>query len=329
MRRTLLRAVLVIAGLVVLAAIFWKVGWPAILANLETIGPWFLALVALNLAAQVAFVVGLTQVLYPRPRWSELPRLYGIYLAGDSANYVAPASGEAVKANLLRERMEGGAALAAVTLHKQADLVAQTMLAVLGVGLAVVRFDLPRGIAWLAAAGALALVGLLVLMTWALNRGAYSPILKRLAGWKALAVHLHRFRGGAQAADDLIRAFHAAHRGRFLTACACALAGWSVGIVETYLVIRLLAPSTGWETAVAVECLAMVLNNMLLFLPGKVGGAEGVRTGVFVLVGLTAAQGAAYSLVRRTRELLWVLPGWVILMKKHLWRVREVRREPS
>ena len=37
--------------------------------------------------------------------------------------------------------------------------------------------------------------------------------------------------------------------------------------------------------------------------------AEGVRVGIFVLLGLPAAQGAAYSVLRRGRELLWVLPG--------------------
>ena len=323
MRSALLRVLLLVAGLAVLVAILWIVGWPAILANLGAIGPWFLALVALNLVVQMAFVAGLRLVLEPPLPWSGFLHLYGIYVSGDAANYLAPTSGEAVKTHLLREwRNRGSAALAAVTLHKQADLVGQTALAILGVTLALLRFDLPGAIAWLAVAGTLALVVLLVLMTWALSRGAFSPILERLAGWKPLATRLERYRSGVRAADDLIGVFYAAHRGRFLAACACSFAGWSGGLVETYIVIRLLAPSAGWETAVAVECLAIVLNNMFLFLPGKLGGAEGVRTGVFVLVGLPAASGAAYSLVRRTRELLWVLPGWVILMRKHLWARR-------
>src|SRR5258706_6718396 len=180
MRSTLLRILLVVAGLAILAAIFWRVGWPSILLNLEAIGPWFTVPVALNLVTQAAFVAGLRLVLEPSPPWSAFARLYGIYMAGDAANYLAPTTGEAVKIHMLREwRNGGGAALAAVTLHKQADLAGQTTLALLGVTLAILRFDLPRGIVWLAAAGTLALVVLLLLMTWALSRGAYSPILER------------------------------------------------------------------------------------------------------------------------------------------------------
>jgi hypothetical protein len=53
----------------------------------------------------------------------------------------------------------------------------------------------------------------------------------------------------------------------------------------------------------------MALNNMLLFIPGRVGSAEGIRVGVFLVLGFPAGPGAAYSLVRRGRELAWVLPG--------------------
>ena len=74
----------------------------------------------------------------------------------------------------------------------------------------------------------------------------------------------------------------------------------------------MLAPGRGWATAFAVESLAMLLNNMFLFVPGRAGTAEGVRTAVFVLLGMPASTGVAYGLVRRTRELLWVLPGLVL-----------------
>ena len=99
-------------------------------------------------------------------------------------------------------------------------------------------------------------------------------------------------------------------------------------MLETWIVLQLLSPSSGWATAVAIESLAMVLNNILLFIPGRVGSAEGVRIGVYALVGLTAAQGAAYALVRRGRELVWLVPGFVVLLRRHVlgaghWRLPE------
>ena len=58
----------------------------------------------------------------------------------------------------------------------------------------------------------------------------------------------------------------------------------------------------------------MTLNNAFLFIPGRVGTAEGIRVGVFLLVGLPAAQGAAYAVLRRGRELVWTIPGLLLLL---------------
>ena len=40
-----------------------------------------------------------------------------------------------------------------------------------------------------------------------------------------------------------------------------------------------------------------------------------------VLLGLTAAQGVAYGLVRRARELVWLLPGLAVILARS-WRAR-------
>jgi hypothetical protein len=49
-----------------------------------------------------------------------------------------------------------------------------------------------------------------------------------------------------------------------------------------------------------------------------------VRVGVFLLLGLSAAQGAAYGVARRARELLWLIPGLVVLLKHHLLDLRHM-----
>jgi len=323
----LLRAGLALAGILVIVWIVWRTGWTGVRAYLLTIGPWFPALLVLNLIAQAGFVAGLRYVLDPLPAWSEFPRLYAIYLMGDAANYIVPAGGEAAKTHFLR-RMEGGeAALAAVALHKHADLVAQFTFAVISVGTALIWFDFPRAVAAAAILGTLALLALLMLMTWALGRGAFSPILRRLLAWKFLARRLHQFQSGAAAVDARIVRFHANHRRLFLVAAFFCFLGYCGGLIETWIVLRILAPSAGWATRLTVEGLPMVLNNAILFIPGKLGGAEGIRTAICVLVGMTAAQGAAYSLFKRTREVLWVLPGWVLLVRDRLRGDHPLARE--
>jgi len=299
------------AALVFLAFLFHSVGWSAIAANVARAGPWFPALVAIYTFAQAAFAFGWWLVLdlrLPRPSF---PRFFGIYLAGDTANAVFPGNlaGEPLKAHLLRDSAGTGPAVASLTIHKHADMLAQWVFVACGVAIALWRFSLPTAVQIAAVATTLGLGAALLLLTWALPRGAYSPLLRRLARWKFLRARAERLLIPAERVDVRLTEFYAVGRRAFALSTLSCFAGWCGGLLETWIILRLLAPGTGWLHAFAIEALAMTINNLFLFVPGKVGTAEGVRVGIFVLLGLPAAQGAAYSVLRRGRELLWTLPG--------------------
>ncbi len=318
------RTILFLAGVGLAGALVWTTGWPAIQANLASIGWRFGALVALYLLAEIAFVLGWWSVMDPRPPLSSLPDLLRIYLAGNSLNYLSPGSvaGEPLRASLLRDRMKTSSAIASVTIFKHAHLFSQSVFLAVGVAIALIFFDLPQVVRWVALASLAVLCGLLVLMTWALHKGSFAPLLAGLSRWKLLARRLRRYQQAALDLDEQIRRFYVDRRPHFFSAAGWCFLGWCGGLLETYLVLRLLAPSRGWATAFAVESLAMVLNNMFLFVPGRAGTAEGVRAGVFVLLGLPAPTGVAYGLVRRARELLWVLPGLGFLARRPSGRSR-------
>jgi uncharacterized protein (TIRG00374 family) len=309
------RAILVLVGIGIAFVLVWRTGWPAIEANLALIGWRFLGLVALYLLAEIAFVLGWRGVMEPRPPLSSIPDLLRIYLAGNTLNYLAPGSvaGEPVRANMLRDRMKTSGAIASVTIFKHAHILSQSFFVAVGLGVAVVYFDLPPAVRWTALASLGILAAILALMTWALQKGTFEPLLVGASRFKPLARRFARYRDGARSLDDLIRRFYADRPHHFFSASAWCLLGWCGGLLETYIVLRLIAPGRGWATAFAVESLAMLLNNFFLFIPGRAGTAEGIRTAVFVLLGLPASTGVAYGLVRRARELLWVVPGLVVL----------------
>lgn len=323
MSRRLTRLALVAAGVALIAWMFRAVGWPAIEANLRSIGGWFLVLVVIYAVPQAAFFFGWWAVMKPRPRLSRLPRLFAFYLAGDSANYLAPGgvAGEPLKVRLLSTEMGTGRALASVTLHKHADLLAQWLFVLLGVVVTLVRFPLSPGARAGALAGVAVLGALLAAFTWALRRGTYGPALRLLSRWKSLSERLLPHYDGARAVDERIRRFYGDHRGAFAAGVVACFLGWCGGAVETRIVLGLLAPGQGWAAAFGIEALSVVATTMLLFIPGRIGGAEGARTGICMLLGLAAPQGVAYGLVRRARELVWMLPG-VAVMLAGTWRAR-------
>lgn len=326
--RRLVRLALVAAGVALVVWMLRKVGWPAVEANLRTIGGWFLLLVAIYAVPQAAFFLGWWVVMDPRPRFSRMPRLFAVYLAGDSANYIAPGgvAGEPLKVHLLSGEMETGRALASVTLHKHADLLGQWLFVVLGVVVTLACFPLSRG----ARVGALASVAVLGAMlagfTWALRRGTYAPAVRLLSRWKSLSERLLPHHDGARAVDERIRRFYRDRRGAFAACVVGCFLGWCGGAVETRIVLGLLAPGQGWAAAFGIEALSVVGTTMLLFIPGRIGSSEGVRAGACLLLGLTAPQGVAYGLARRARELVWLLPG-IVVMLAATWRGRGERRE--
>ena len=332
--QTAVRIAFALLGSLAIAVLIRQVGWHEVRTYVQSIGLWFPALVAINLVMQAGFVLALKVIL--RSGHADRPffRLYRIYWMGDSSNYVIPGGGEAVKALLLSELGGGAEAAAVLTLHKHAELVAQCVFALTGVAAILTWFDVSRGVALAALAGTLILVLLLFLLTVALARSPLSSTLRHLARFRFLSERLERFHDAARRADARIAAFHSDHPGRFAAASALCLVGYLGGLIESWLVLRLLAPGAPWPAALAVEILPMVLNNAVLFIPGKLGGAEGIRTGAFLLIGLSASQGAAFAILRRARELTWVVPGWILLMFERARARRSVmvpvlRGEPS
>ena len=309
------RSILLLAGVGLGVLLVWKTGWPAIQANLRSIGWWFFGLVALYFLAEIAFAMSWRLVMDPMPPLSSLPGILRIYLAGNALNYVAPGSvaGEPVRANMLRDRMHLSGAIASVTIFKHAHLLSQTFFVASGMAVGLLYFDLPTAVRWAALGSLVVLCGLLILMTWGLQKGSFEPILAGLSRIRWVGARLARHRETARRLDEEIRRFYVHRRRHFFASAVWCLLGWCGGLLETYIVVRMLAPGRGWETACAVESLAMAVNNLFLFVPGRAGTAESVRAGVFVLLGLPASSGVAYGLVRRAREILWVIPGLVFL----------------
>jgi glycosyltransferase 2 family protein len=321
--RRALRIALFVVGIGVLAALLAMAGWDSVAANLSAIGWWFPVLVVGYGFAELAFTYGWQVIIGRRKngpvRFSDT---FSAYMASCFVNYFTAVGGEPVRANLLAPKIGYPRALATATVHRHAEMTSQFVFLLLGAGASLVHFDLPTGLRIAALAG-LGLFGAVILwMTVALRHGIFAAALDRLG--RGPLRGLVRFRRTAQLLDERIGEIYERRQEHFLESVCWCFLGWCGGLIETYVVMRLLRPEAGFFEALAIETLAMLVNTILFFVPARIGTAEGVRTALWVLVGFTAAQGVAYGLVRRARELLWLAPGMVVLLKRHVLDIRHL-----
>ena len=79
---------ILLAGVAVTGWILWTVGLATVASNLSMVGTWMLVFIALYLLAQLAFMIGWWVVMDSEVRACGYLKLFGVYLAGDTVNYV-------------------------------------------------------------------------------------------------------------------------------------------------------------------------------------------------------------------------------------------------
>ena len=155
-------------------------------------------------------------------------------------------------------------------------------------------------------------------MTWGLRRGAFRGGLAWLGRFRPFARHAARLSESAARLDATIGEFYREKSGHFGWAVAWCFVGWCGGLVETYFVLRLLSPSHGWASADRDRVARDGPEQHPALHPRPRRQRRGRPDRGLRARGLTAAQGTAYALVRRGRELLWLVPGVVVLLRRHV-----------
>ncbi len=100
--------------------------------------------------------------------------------------------------------------------------------------------------------------------------------------------------------------------GRIARALPC-LGAWLFEATETWLMLRLLGFRLEWGDAVGVEALVMLARNVLVFLPGGLGAQELGYATFLGAAGADMSVCAAFMVLKRTRELCWVVIGGLLL----------------
>ena len=217
-------------------------------------------------------------------------------LVGEAFNLVTPTAalgGEGVKAWLLRDRLPLDESVPSV-------IIAKTTIALASIGFG--RSPLLLGMQWLLGLEVLALVAFIVVQT----RGV---VVWTVGLLERLGV---RQEGAGHAAARVDRTLHTFYRHtprRLTLSIAFHLIAWLLGAVESYLILQFIGVPVSLLTATVIEAFGTGVRFATFLVPASLGVQEGGFVVTFVALGLSAADGVAFGLVRRLRELVWVAVG--------------------
>jgi putative membrane protein len=314
----LLRPVLLTLGVGLLVALVVRNDPAAVLASLGRLSWRFVVILLFPVSLVSLFDALGWRYAFRRDR-VPFVTLVRTRLVGEAFNLVTPTAalgGEVVKAWLLRDRVPLAQSVPSVIIAKTTITLAQGIFLLLGIVLATFqlgRSPLLLGMQWLLGLEVLALAIFIVVQ----GRG--------MVGWSArllARLGLPQVGAGTTAAqvDRALRDFYLRAPGRLALSIAFHLVAWLLGAVEAYLILAFLGIPVSLATATVIEAFGTGIRFATFLVPASIGVQEGGFVVTFVALGLNAADGVTFGLVRRLRELVWIAFGLALFARE--------RREP-
>jgi putative membrane protein len=312
------RAGLALCGLVVAAALGWRVLAGADLALL--FNGWVIPAVALlHLVEQgVCGCAWHNLVEPPRPpRWD----FFRIRWVRNSVAALVPVSGVGAALVAVRLAMQAGlrmdVAAASLVVDATMEMISQIIFTALGLSLLVAFSPGPLMPGWIAAGLSLAIltVGAFI----AAQRGGGLRLID--SGLSRLAHRWPRLLPLTEARlnDRLMRVHQ--QRWAALVSGSLHLGAWLLGAGEIWLVLYALGRPASPATCVIIESLSMVARSAGFLVPGALGVQEAALVMVGNLVGLSPETAMLIAVAKRLRDVAVGVPGLL------LWQWTEGRRD--
>jgi glycosyltransferase 2 family protein len=114
--------------------------------------------------------------------------------------------------------------------------------------------------------------------------------------------------------DEALRGYYRHEWRRFALSVAFHLAGWLLGALEAFVMLWALEIDALLVTATVIEALGSGVRFATFLVPASLGAFEGANAAAFGALGFGAGAGLAFSLVRRARQIVWVIAGLAVLL---------------
>jgi len=310
------KPLLFVAGAVLLAVLIHRVGAEPILATLRALAWWQFVLVCLPHGVILAVDTLGWRFAFAQDR-APFWRLYGARLAGEALNVVTAVGsvgGEAAKAWLVRRDVSYAESVPSLVIAKTTIVIAQAIFLIVGIVLAWTALDVSgpvlRAMLWLLMIEVLAVGGFF---------GAQVAGLVRRAGRLLVWAGVTADAAAAESLDASLRHYYRHEWRRFAASTGFHTLGWLIGgALEATLMLWLLGVTSSVVTAMVIEALGSGVRFASFMVPAGLGVFEGANAAAFGALGFGAAAGLAFSVVRRARQVAWIVVGLLVLLGMRL-----------
>ena len=315
----MLKLLFLIVGLAALVGIVLHIGLEPIQHTVSQLGLLHLGLILLPMILVYGLeALGWQLTLGSHARTVGFMRLFAIRMAGETVNVTTPTAyvgGEPLKAFLLKRYgvpMVDG--LASVITAKTTMTFAQVLFILLGLALALCILE-DSGHSWVAMLVSVGVLGFGVGLFLLLQRhGIGVGCLTMLRACGIRFGFLEKREPQLQELDGTIRSFYSQHRQTFYAALAIFFLAWLTETLEVYAILYYLGVSIDVWAAISIAALTVLIKGGTFFIPGSLGAQEGGYTLLLMSFGYSEVTGITFALIRRLREILWILLGLVCLM---------------
>ena len=112
--------------------------------------------------------------------------------------------------------------------------------------------------------------------------------------------------------DHRLVQFYTGARARFAAAVILAFVNWILGVAEVYYSMMFLDHPISWSEAWIIEAVAQMVRTGTFFIPASIGAQEGAFVLVCGAITGSPSLGLSVSVIRRVREIIWILWGFVL-----------------
>lgn len=305
-------AALLVLGMGFLAWLLWSIGPGEVWRELTALGWWIVPLLLIEGVAEAIHTLGWRRCLSATHRRLRFALLFRIRMAGYAINYITPTAalgGEVSRAGLLAAAAPGPGAASGVLIDKACFAVGHLLIVVAGSVFILWRIPLapPLRIAMILAIGPLAagIVAFVLLQ----RRGKLGGLVRWMAARPWAGSRLESVADQVTRLDEAFREFYRERPRDFGIAVCWHLAGFSTGIIQTWLFMALVRQPPSLAIAAGGWILGLWFDLLSFAVPMNAGALEGSRVVAFKTVGYDASQGATFGLTMRMAQVCWTVFG--------------------